>query len=73
MIEVSDTGPGVPDKARQRLFEAFSGSARAGGTGLGLAIASELVRLHGGTLRLVESVVGATFRVVIPDRGARVP
>jgi signal transduction histidine kinase len=67
-IEVSDTGPGVPEKARQRLFEAFSGSARAGGTGLGLAIAGELTRAHGGTLSLAGGTEGATFSIVIPDR-----
>jgi signal transduction histidine kinase len=69
-IEVSDTGPGVPDKAKQRLFEAFSGSARTGGTGLGLAIAAELVRAHGGSVALVEGTIGATFRIIIPDRAA---
>lgn len=68
LIEISDTGPGVPDRARQRLFEAFSGSARPGGTGLGLAIASELVRAHGGTVALVDGTLGATFRIQIPDR-----
>ena len=36
VIEVSDTGPGVSDKARAHMFEAFQGSTRAGGTGLGL-------------------------------------
>ena len=67
-IEVSDTGPGVPEQAKPHLFEAFSGSARPGGTGLGLAIASELVRAHGGTLTYVEGTIGATFRIAIPDR-----
>jgi signal transduction histidine kinase len=68
VIEVSDTGPGVPDKARAHLFEAFKGSARAGGTGLGLAIAAELVRAHGGELKLVPGTIGATFSITIPDR-----
>ena len=67
-IGIADNGPGVPDKARQRLFEAFSGSARPGGTGLGLAIAAELVRAHGGTLALIEAERGAHFRIIIPDR-----
>src|SRR6185503_17739252 len=40
VIEVSDTGPGVPQKARNHLFEAFQVSDRAGGSGLGLAIAA---------------------------------
>src|SRR5579871_6237579 len=42
VIEVSDTGPGFSDRAREHLFEAFQGSTRQGGTGLGLAIAAEL-------------------------------
>jgi signal transduction histidine kinase len=68
VIEVSDTGPGVPMKARNHLFEAFQASDRAGGTGLGLAIAAELVRAHGGDIHLVEGTIGATFRIAIPDR-----
>ncbi|HXD52536.1 MAG TPA: HAMP domain-containing sensor histidine kinase [Burkholderiales bacterium] len=68
VIEVSDTGPGVPEKARTHLFQAFQGSARAGGTGLGLAIAAELVRAHGGEIRLVPGTIGATFSITIPDR-----
>ena len=68
MIEVSDTGPGVSDRARAHLFEAFQGSTRRGGSGLGLAIAAELVRAHGGDIRLVEGTIGATFRLIIPDR-----
>ena len=68
VIEVSDTGPGFSDKARAHLFEAFQGSTRTGGTGLGLAIAAELVRAHGGEIRLVEGTIGATLRLTIPDR-----
>ena len=68
MIEVADTGPGFPEKARAHLFEAFQGSSRTGGTGLGLAIASELVRAHGGEIRLAEGTIGATFHISIPDR-----
>jgi signal transduction histidine kinase len=68
VLEISDTGSGVPERARAHLFEAFHGSARAGGTGLGLAIAAELVRAHGGEIRLVPGTIGATFRITIPDR-----
>jgi signal transduction histidine kinase len=79
VIEVSDTGPGVPEKARAHMFQAFQGSARTGGTGLGLVIAAELVRAHGGEIGLVPGTIGATFRITIPDsavdldarRGAR--
>ena len=68
VIEVSDTGPGVAQRAREHLFEAFQGSTRQGGSGLGLAIAAELVRAHGGEIRLVDGTIGATFRIIIPDR-----
>ncbi len=68
ILEVSDTGPGVPQKSREHLFEAFQTSGRPGGSGLGLAIAAELVRAHGGEIHLVEGTIGATFRIVIPDR-----
>jgi signal transduction histidine kinase len=67
-IEVSDSGPGVPEKARAHLFQAFQGSARKGGTGLGLAVAHELVTAHGGVIRLRDCQPGATFEVEIPDR-----
>lgn len=71
-ILVSDTGPGLPQKARENLFAAFRGSARSGGTGLGLAIAQELVRAHGGVVELVESTGGRTvFSVTIPDQPVR--
>lgn len=68
ILEVSDTGPGVPDKVREHLFEAFRGAGRPGGSGLGLAIAAELIRAHEGAIQLVEGTLGATFRITIPDR-----
>lgn len=71
-IHVTDTGPGLPQKARENLFAAFRGSARSGGTGLGLAIAHELVRAHGGTIDLVEGqAAGTTFAITIPDQPVR--
>ncbi|MBX9589949.1 MAG: HAMP domain-containing histidine kinase [Hyphomonadaceae bacterium] len=67
-IEVADDGPGVPQKARTHLFQAFQGSVRAGGTGLGLAVAYELVTAHGGTIRLLDTERGTTFHIELPDR-----
>ena len=55
VIEVSDTGPGVPLAVRPKLFAAFFTSDRAGGTGLGLVIASDLIRAHGGSLTLADA------------------
>ena len=71
-IEIRDNGPGVPEKAREHLFQAFQGSVRPGGTGLGLAIAAELTRAHGGEITLADAEVnsGAVFVVTIPDRVA---
>lgn len=67
-IIVRDSGPGLPDKAREFLFRPFQGSARRGGTGLGLAIAAELVRGHGGLLELIEtSEAGTSFRIHLPN------
>jgi len=70
-VMVADTGPGLPDRARAHLFEAFSGSARKGGTGLGLAIAAELVRGHGGQLELLRSTAqGTAFILHLPKAAA---
>jgi signal transduction histidine kinase len=52
IVGVTDNGPGLPDRARNNLFQPFRGSARAGGTGLGLSIARELTVAHGGRLFL---------------------
>ncbi|MEJ1157125.1 sensor histidine kinase [Prosthecomicrobium sp. N25] len=68
VIRISDTGPGVPPRARENLFKAFQGGFRRGGTGLGLAICAELVRAHGGTVELLDRAPGATFEISIPDR-----
>jgi signal transduction histidine kinase len=66
-IRVGDTGPGLPEKAREHLFEAFQGGARKGGIGLGLAIAAELVRGHGGRLELARSdAEGTEFLIHLP-------
>lgn len=69
-ISISDNGPGLPPRARENLFIAFEGSARAGGTGLGLAIARELVEAHGGTLSYEPLDPGTRFVIALPS-GAR--
>jgi signal transduction histidine kinase len=72
LVQVRDNGPGVPQKARDHLFEAFTGSQRKGGTGLGLAIAAEIVGVHGGQVRLRDADKGAIFEFEIPDRGSQI-
>lgn len=67
-IRVGDTGPGLPEKTRETLFQPFSSGGRKGGTGLGLAIAAELVRGHGGSLTLVRSdAQGSEFIILVPS------
>lgn len=71
-IHVTDTGPGLPEKAREHLFKPFQGGIRKGGTGLGLAIAAELVRGHGGRLELVRTGEdGTEFAIRLPKTDAR--
>jgi signal transduction histidine kinase len=65
-VSVADNGPGLPPRARDNLFVAFEGSARAGGTGLGLAIARELVAAHGGTLGYTPLTPGTRFDITLP-------
>lgn len=69
-IEVRDTGPGIPEEIRGRLFEPFV-SRRSGGSGLGLAIVQRAVEAHRGAI-LVESAPGAgtTFTIYLPERDA---
>jgi signal transduction histidine kinase len=66
-ISVTDNGPGLPPKARENLFVAFQGSARAGGTGLGLSIAREIAEAHGGQLLFKDQPTGTRFDIVLPS------
>ena len=71
---VCDTGPGVPENLRERIFEAFvqgdgSFTRRFGGTGLGLAICSRLIKLMGGTLEVDSRPEGGSvfhFNILVP-------
>lgn len=66
VVAIDDNGPGLPPRARENLFVAFQGSARAGGTGLGLAIARELAEAHGGSLAHVPLDPGTRFEIILP-------
>lgn len=71
VIDVTDQGPGLPEKARAHLFTPFKGGQTRGGAGLGLAIAAELARSHGGSVELAGSTTeGAWFRLSLPAAGA---
>lgn len=66
-VEVVDDGPGLPQPARDKLFQPFAGSSRQGGTGLGLVIVRDVVKAHGGDIELAESgETGTIFRFTLP-------
>lgn len=66
-IRVTDTGPGLPAKAQEHLFQPFQGGVRKGGSGLGLVIAADLVRGHGGRLELAATGPdGTSFVIQLP-------
>src|SRR3546814_4578264 len=61
----------MPEEAKRNIFKPFAGSAREGGTGLGLSIAQDIMRAHGGDIRLERSgSEGTLFRLVLPLRQA---
>jgi len=71
-IRVSDTGPGIRENIREKIFNAFEGSTKAGGTGLGMAIAVELIHAHGGTIKIEEtSSEGTTFLIELVEPEAQ--
>jgi len=66
ILEVSDTGKGIPPEALKRMFDPFFTTKEAG-TGLGLAIAASVVEKHGGTLECRSEVNrGTTFVILLP-------
>jgi two-component system sensor histidine kinase GlrK len=71
LFEIQDSGPGIDNADRERVFEAFlQGRVReqgvVRGSGLGLFIAREFVRLHDGTIEVIDSATGAHLRVRLP-------
>jgi len=67
VIRITDNGPGVPERVRERLFQPFAGSGRSDSAGLGLAIARELAQAHGGDLILADTgPKGSAFELRLP-------
>ena len=76
VIDVVDSGPGVPPEERAAVFESFfrgraSASGRIEGTGLGLAIAREFTEAHGGRISVLGEAGGGHFCVILPRRARR--
>jgi|GEM_PF-2971555 len=70
VVEISDTGPGIPQHLRDRIFDPFfTNKAETGGTGLGLSIARKIISAAGGEISTTsEEGMGATIRVVLPTK-----
>jgi signal transduction histidine kinase len=72
LVEIADTGPGLPAAVQERLFQPFSSASPSAGTGLGLAISREIARAHGGELHLLATGEhGTTFSLSLPAATAR--
>jgi len=66
VLEVSDTGKGIPPEVEKRLFDPFF-TTKENGTGLGLSIAAQIVQKHGGELQYQTQVNhGTTFGIILP-------
>jgi two-component system OmpR family sensor kinase len=74
VIEVRDSGPGIPDDELGYIFESFRSGASRGGTGIGLAIVKTIVEAHGGAVS-AENLPGggASFRLRLPAHGPLPP
>lgn len=68
VVEVADSGPGVPSAIKARIFEPFV-TGKSGGTGLGLALSQRLAERAGGDLTLIEGRTGTVFTLRLPEAG----
>jgi signal transduction histidine kinase len=70
VITVADTGRGIPEEVRRKLFASFVTSGKRGGTGLGLSIVKKIVDDHRGTVSAESSAAGTKFVVRLPQTEA---
>ncbi|MDN3513855.1 MAG: ATP-binding protein [Candidatus Brocadia sp.] len=64
-ISCQDTGSGIPDESKDKIFNLFY-TTKDGGTGIGLSFAQNIVQAHGGVIRLEEAPKGSKFVITIP-------
>lgn len=76
MVWVTDTGPGIPERARERVFERFvrlDAARSEAGNGLGLTMVRRVVEAHGGDVELLDAHPGLTVRIALPAAPERQP
>ncbi|MCX7807194.1 MAG: ATP-binding protein, partial [Deltaproteobacteria bacterium] len=73
IVEISDEGPGIPEKEREAIFDMFF-SKRPSGFGLGLALSRQIVEAHGGHIEVLDRKPhGSRFVIRIPDLPSKTP
>ena len=65
-LEIHDTGSGIPDEIRERIFDPFVTHGKTHGTGLGLAVVRRIVEEHHGDVSVSSSTTGTTFTIRLP-------
>jgi len=64
-LRIIDTGPGVPDALRERIFHPLV-SGREGGSGIGLSLAQTYIQMHGGVIECESRPGNTEFRILLP-------
>ena len=70
LVQIADTGKGIPEKSLAKIFEPFFSEGKTDGTGIGMSMAKKLVESHGGEISVTSELgVGTTFHVLLPLAG----
>ena len=69
-ITISDNGPGIPEEIKDKIFQPFFTTKPTGeGTGLGLSLSYDIVKAHGGEIKVVsDEQTGTEFRIILPTK-----